>query len=406
MTTLLHSARCTGELPTAAAVDGPASSTTHEAGPVASPNACPRCTFDNGPGAVSCVMCQLELQEMSESDLLAAATNTRAPPVQVTDARAADVGGGVPALASAPPLVDLADDEAAEAVRAPDPVRRERLVGGFDDDDAIGSSGRGNVLPGVWTCTRCTMENMPASRSCEACGYACGLGPPMHGPRGPSPCSTSAPASSSSQSRAAPRPIVSDVSGREEGAQGLGGAALGGLVGGLYAFARGQGVVDGAVNGAMWGGMLGLVGQTMNDIDGIRGGSTSSSSGSVSSQADPTGQGPEFIPSMHDIMGLLQAGVTGARQGARRRRGGAQGGGRPEGMSRRRIEQFPTSPYVARTNSDGEIEEDCCQVCLERFNTGDEVRTLGCLHRYHPRCVDEWLGRSASCPICKTDFSQ
>lgn len=54
---------------------------------------------------------------------------------------------------------------------------------------------------------------------------------------------------------------------------------------------------------------------------------------------------------------------------------------------------------------------DTCSVCLGDFFAGETVRTLPCLHRYHPSCVDPWLvqkGRAqAACPTCKTRvFSQ
>jgi hypothetical protein len=42
---------------------------------------------------------------------------------------------------------------------------------------------------------------------------------------------------------------------------------------------------------------------------------------------------------------------------------------------------------------------------MEHFADGDVLRTLPCLHRYHKQCVDTWLHRSSTCPICKRDVT-
>lgn len=47
-------------------------------------------------------------------------------------------------------------------------------------------------------------------------------------------------------------------------------------------------------------------------------------------------------------------------------------------------------------------EQTNCLICLEDFGDGDDVMTLPCLHIYHKKCVEQWLGRDNSCPVCKT----
>eukprot|EP00929_Paragymnodinium_shiwhaense_P086516 TRINITY_DN47015_c0_g1_i1.p1 TRINITY_DN47015_c0_g1~~TRINITY_DN47015_c0_g1_i1.p1 ORF type:complete len:643 (+),score=124.16 TRINITY_DN47015_c0_g1_i1:81-2009(+) len=47
-----------------------------------------------------------------------------------------------------------------------------------------------------------------------------------------------------------------------------------------------------------------------------------------------------------------------------------------------------------------------CMICMEAFASGDVLRTLPCLHRYHQNCADEWLRRSRECPICKRDITE
>jgi len=46
-----------------------------------------------------------------------------------------------------------------------------------------------------------------------------------------------------------------------------------------------------------------------------------------------------------------------------------------------------------------------CVVCCETIEEGDNVRVLPCLHRFHVSCVDKWLVRSRTCPVCKQDIT-
>lgn len=44
-----------------------------------------------------------------------------------------------------------------------------------------------------------------------------------------------------------------------------------------------------------------------------------------------------------------------------------------------------------------------CAVCLESFEDGQRLRLLpACCHVFHSECVDDWLHRNATCPICRT----
>lgn len=52
------------------------------------------------------------------------------------------------------------------------------------------------------------------------------------------------------------------------------------------------------------------------------------------------------------------------------------------------------------------LPEDCraCAVCLSNYEKGDERKLLPCLHGFHKDCIDTWLSRNATCPVCKFEL--
>jgi hypothetical protein len=47
-------------------------------------------------------------------------------------------------------------------------------------------------------------------------------------------------------------------------------------------------------------------------------------------------------------------------------------------------------------------EKTSCSICMDNFKARDRIRTLPCLHFFHKACIDEWLQRQGTCPICKS----
>ncbi len=48
----------------------------------------------------------------------------------------------------------------------------------------------------------------------------------------------------------------------------------------------------------------------------------------------------------------------------------------------------------------GDQDDAKCVVCLGEYEAGDELRKLRCGHQFHVECVDEWLRRHKTCPLC------
>jgi len=67
-----------------------------------------------------------------------------------------------------------------------------------------------------------------------------------------------------------------------------------------------------------------------------------------------------------------------------------------------------TLPTHVMTAAEAEaVPEECrvCTICIEDFQAGDKIQTLPCFHRFHKRCVGQWLLRNGVCPVCKHEVS-
>lgn len=69
------------------------------------------------------------------------------------------------------------------------------------------------------------------------------------------------------------------------------------------------------------------------------------------------------------------------------------------GSSARQINNLPQSTVQ------NESLQEACAVCLETPTVGDIIRHLPCLHKFHKDCIDPWLIRKTSCPVCKCSIT-
>ena len=64
------------------------------------------------------------------------------------------------------------------------------------------------------------------------------------------------------------------------------------------------------------------------------------------------------------------------------------------GASEEEINRIPCASVDAAA-------EGSCSICLEDFEAGATQRQLPCNHHFHRGCLDKWLAKKATCPICQ-----
>ncbi|KAF5192091.1 Nep1-interacting protein-like, partial [Thalictrum thalictroides] len=68
------------------------------------------------------------------------------------------------------------------------------------------------------------------------------------------------------------------------------------------------------------------------------------------------------------------------------------------------VESLKKLPHhvITDKNKEGLGDSTCCAICLQDFEVGEIVRSLRrCHHMFHLTCVDKWLVRRRSCPVCR-----
>jgi len=48
-------------------------------------------------------------------------------------------------------------------------------------------------------------------------------------------------------------------------------------------------------------------------------------------------------------------------------------------------------------------DEQKCAICIDVLKTGIMVKALQCSHKFHSKCINDWLKQKLICPLCKAE---
>ncbi len=83
------------------------------------------------------------------------------------------------------------------------------------------------------------------------------------------------------------------------------------------------------------------------------------------------------------------------------------------GLDLEQINALPVMTYSSKMEmqakmlnkkSSGPTSNNFCSICIVDYKNGDRLRCMPCFHRFHQKCIDEWLIIKNECPLCKSSI--
>ncbi|CAL1370695.1 unnamed protein product [Linum trigynum] len=73
------------------------------------------------------------------------------------------------------------------------------------------------------------------------------------------------------------------------------------------------------------------------------------------------------------------------------------------GLDRATLKSYPKLLYAEAKRQKKDTTASCCSICLADYKNTDVLRLLpDCGHLFHLKCVDPWLLKHPTCPVCRT----
>jgi hypothetical protein len=75
-------------------------------------------------------------------------------------------------------------------------------------------------------------------------------------------------------------------------------------------------------------------------------------------------------------------------------------GSPPGTLEKAKVVPFATGGF------DGSIRPTTCPICIDSFDDKSDIRETPCGHCFHSTCLEDWLRRARTCPLCREDLAQ
>lgn len=193
---------------------------------------------------------------------------------------------------------------------------------------------------------------------------------------------------------------------------------VGGLMGGVSAYANDRSLARGALEGASFGA---LTSSMLNEFESLANDQHPSRSSQSARPMQQESSGRRRAELRHrgrirvhggepvafdDFLRLFmsRSGFQGAESMDYESLLARFGDGSPNRQaSEETLASIPSRSYEDDQVGKDDNEKASCAICLGDFKKGEQVSTLPCCHTYHEDCVKEWLGNVNSCPVCKKE---
>ena len=71
------------------------------------------------------------------------------------------------------------------------------------------------------------------------------------------------------------------------------------------------------------------------------------------------------------------------------------------GLDQKTIDSYPKT-QLGDSREFPSSGDNACPICLGEYQARETIRTIPeCNHYFHANCVDKWLRRNPTCPLCR-----
>ncbi len=74
-------------------------------------------------------------------------------------------------------------------------------------------------------------------------------------------------------------------------------------------------------------------------------------------------------------------------------------------LSKQEIDSLPIFEFKSSSSNNENDAGDSvtCSICFEDYVKKDMIMALACSHKFHSKCIKQWLQQNRRCPLCQKD---